>query len=48
MIPKIIHQTWKTTEIPENWKFGVDECKRIHKELERSCIKMNFVNVYLL
>jgi mannosyltransferase OCH1-like enzyme len=34
MIPKIIHQTWKTTEIPENWKFGVDECKRIHSDYE--------------
>jgi mannosyltransferase OCH1-like enzyme len=34
MIPKIIHQTWKTSEIPENWKFGVDECKRIHNDYE--------------
>jgi mannosyltransferase OCH1-like enzyme len=34
MIPKIIHQTWKNTEIPENWKFGVEECKKIHDDYE--------------
>lgn len=31
MIPKIIHQTWKTETIPERWKDGVDSCKKIHK-----------------
>jgi len=27
MIPKIIHQTWKTEEIPEKWKDAVHSCK---------------------
>ena len=31
MIPKIIHQTWKTEKIPERWKDAVDSCKKIHK-----------------
>jgi len=30
MIPKIIHQTWKTETIPERWKDAVDSCKKIH------------------
>ena len=30
MIPKIIHQTWKTTEIPDEWKDAVNSCKEIH------------------
>lgn len=28
MIPKIIHQTWKTEEIPDNWKKAVESCKK--------------------
>ena len=31
MIPKIIHQTWKSEKIPEKWKDGVDSCHKIHK-----------------
>lgn len=31
MIPKIIHQTWKTETIPERWKDAVDSCKTLHK-----------------
>ena len=30
MIPKIIHQTWKTEIIPDNWKSSVESCKNIH------------------
>jgi len=32
MIPKIIHQTWKTNEIPNIWLYGVNKCKQLHKE----------------
>ena len=31
MIPKIIHQTWKTETIPERYKDAVDSCKTLHK-----------------
>lgn len=31
MIPKIIHQTWKTKDIPDEWKDAVESCKKIHK-----------------
>lgn len=31
MIPKIIHQTWKTHEIPNEWKEAVSSCKMINK-----------------
>lgn len=34
MIPKIIHQTWKTNDIPEEWKDAVNSCKSIHKEFK--------------
>jgi mannosyltransferase OCH1-like enzyme len=30
MIPKIIHQTWKTEIIPDNWKSSVESCKEIY------------------
>jgi len=30
MIPKIIHQTWKTQEIPEQWQASVKSFKKIH------------------
>lgn len=32
MIPKIIHQTWKTLDVPDEWKDAVDSCKDKHKE----------------
>ena len=32
MIPKIIHQTWKTKDIPENWKNAVESCKAVHAD----------------
>jgi mannosyltransferase OCH1-like enzyme len=32
MIPKIIHQTWKTQNIPEEWKNAVDSCKMVNNE----------------
>jgi mannosyltransferase OCH1-like enzyme len=32
MIPKIIHQTWKTLNVPDEWKDAVKSCKNKHKE----------------
>ena len=32
MIPKIIHQTWKTLDVPDEWKDAVESCKNKHKE----------------
>ena len=34
MIPKIIHQTWKTREIPEQWQSAVESVKLIHPDYE--------------
>jgi mannosyltransferase OCH1-like enzyme len=34
MIPKIIHQTWKNNEIPDNWKDAVNSCKKINNDFE--------------
>ena len=31
MIPKIIHQTWKNKNIPEEWKNAVESCKKMNK-----------------
>lgn len=31
MIPKIIHQTWKTENIPEEWRDSVKSCKKVLK-----------------
>jgi mannosyltransferase OCH1-like enzyme len=31
MIPKIIHQTWKTQNVPDEWKNAVYSCKTINK-----------------
>lgn len=32
MIPKIIHQTWKTKEIPEQWQEAVNACREKHPD----------------
>lgn len=32
MIPKIIHQTWKTTNIPEEWEDAIKSCKTTNNE----------------
>lgn len=34
MIPKIIHQTWKTNEIPEKWKNAVESCKKKYNDYQ--------------
>lgn len=34
LIPKIIHQTYKTKEIPEHWKEGRQKCLDLHPEYE--------------
>ena len=34
MIPRIIHQTWKTREIPEKWQSAVQTCKEMHPDYE--------------
>lgn len=31
-IPKIIHQTWETSVIPEKWIFSTNEWKRLHPD----------------
>ena len=33
-IPKIVHQLWKSEEIPDRWKGAVDSVKRYHKGWE--------------
>ncbi|CCE65503.1 hypothetical protein TPHA_0L01480 [Tetrapisispora phaffii CBS 4417] len=32
LIPKIIHQTYKTEDIPEHWKEGQSKCKYLHSD----------------
>ena len=32
MIPKIIHQTWKNSKIPDKWKEAVESCKEKNKD----------------
>ncbi|CCE64708.1 hypothetical protein TPHA_0I02040 [Tetrapisispora phaffii CBS 4417] len=34
LIPKIIHQTYKTNDIPEHWKEGQQRCKDLHPDYE--------------
>ncbi|CCF55556.1 hypothetical protein KAFR_0A01170 [Kazachstania africana CBS 2517] len=34
MIPKIIHQTYKTNDIPEHWKEGQRKCIELHSDYE--------------
>lgn len=34
LIPKIIHQTWKNSIIPEKWECSPEEWKRLHPEWE--------------
>ena len=30
MIPRIIHQTWKNENIPENWLHAYNSCKDVN------------------
>jgi mannosyltransferase OCH1-like enzyme len=55
MIPKIIHQTWKTKDIPNEWKDAVHSCKKINKEFKYllwthttmdNFVKNNYDNFY--
>lgn len=60
MIPKIIHQTWKTLDVPDEWKDAVESCKNKHKdykhiiwshEMMESFVKKeypDFYNVYMV
>ncbi|MBK8390433.1 MAG: hypothetical protein IPL23_14620 [Saprospiraceae bacterium] len=34
MIPKIIHQTWKTSEVPPAWRYHVNTWKWHHPDWE--------------
>lgn len=34
MIPKIIHQTWKTSEVPKTWKPFVDKVQSLNSDWE--------------
>ena len=34
MIPKIIHQTWKTNKIPDQWKDAVQTCKSVNTDFK--------------
>ena len=34
MIPKIIHHTWKTTEIPQKWQHTVTSCKNTYHKYQ--------------
>lgn len=33
-VPRIIHQTWKTEHVPEQWKDAQQSCKDLHPEWE--------------
>ena len=55
MIPKIIHQTWKTEDIPYEWKTAVNYCRTINKnfkyilwtdETMDNFVKENYLNFY--
>jgi len=32
LIPKIIHQTYANTNLPEHWRVASDSCRTIHKD----------------
>ncbi|AMD20267.1 HDL477Wp [Eremothecium sinecaudum] len=34
LIPKIIHQTYKTADVPEEWREGQQRCKDLHPDYE--------------
>ena len=48
MIPKIIHQTWKTLDIPEQWKDAVELCKTINEEYKHIIYKTIKWNLLLV
>ena len=33
-IPKVIHQTWKTEELPERWRASRQQCMDLHPDYE--------------
>jgi len=47
MIPKIIHQTWKTKDIPDNWKNAVDSCKKINEDFQYILWTHETMNIFV-
>lgn len=43
VIPKIIHQTYKTEEIPEHWKAGQKAAKEFHPDWEYKVLSLNSI-----
>jgi len=37
-IPRIIHQTWKGSHIPQEWQAAQLSCRRIHPDFEYRCV----------
>ena len=33
-IPKIIHQTWKDSHIPQEWQAAQQSCRKMHPDFE--------------
>jgi mannosyltransferase OCH1-like enzyme len=55
MIPSILHQTWKNTEIPDQWKASYDSCQRVMASYTRrlwtdeemeAFVKQNYPDMY--
>ncbi len=55
MIPPIFHQTWKSSEIPEEWQVAYDSCQKVMSSYTRrlwtdsemeSFVKRNFPDMY--
>lgn len=34
VVPRIIHQTWKTEDIPEEWLYARQQCQKLHPGYE--------------
>lgn len=34
-VPKIIHQTWVNTSVPDKWRAGYDSCRQLHPDYQQ-------------
>ena len=34
IVPRIIHQTWKTDVVPEEWRYAREQCQKLHPGYE--------------
>lgn len=47
VIPKIIHQTYRNNNVPNQWKQAQKSCQDLHEDYEYKVSKTAYLNLYV-